>query len=98
MDDEFASIWKAVGWEEIDPVWEEGSRLLTIQFLCSLKEVDSGITFCLFEIEYFCTWRNLSQHLGFHRKYLLDIDHAIRAFDRHTFWNEILGQVVVGKF
>ena len=55
MDDEFASIWKAVGWEEIDPVWEEGSPLLTIQFLCSLEEVDNGITFRLFEIEYFCT-------------------------------------------
>ena len=49
MDVEFTSIWKVVGWEEIDPVWEEGSRLLTIQFLCSLKEVDNGITFRLFE-------------------------------------------------
>ena len=49
MDDEFTTIWKAIGWEEIDPVWEEGSRLLTIQFLCSLKEVNNGITFCLFE-------------------------------------------------
>ena len=55
MDDEFTAIWKAVGWEEIDPVWEEGSRLLTIQFLCSLKEVDNGITFRLFEEEHFCT-------------------------------------------
>ena len=68
MDIEFTSIWKAIGWEEIDPVWEEGSRLLTIQFLCSLKEVDSGITFHLFEIEYFCTWRDLAQRIGFHRK------------------------------
>ena len=65
MDVEFASIWKAVGWEEIDPVWEEGSRLLTIQFLCSLKEVDNEITFCLFEVEYVCTWRDLAQHIGF---------------------------------
>ena len=32
MDDEFTTIWKAIGWEEIDPVWEEGSRLLTIEF------------------------------------------------------------------
>jgi hypothetical protein len=43
MEDEFIAIWKAVGWEEIDPIWEEGSRLLTIQFICSLKEVDNGI-------------------------------------------------------
>ena len=55
MDAEFTTIWKAVGWEEIDLVCEEGSRLPTIQFLCSLKEVENGITFRLFEIEYFCT-------------------------------------------
>jgi hypothetical protein len=50
MDVEFTSIWKAIGWEEVDPLWEQGSRLLTIQFLCSLKEVDNGITFRLFEV------------------------------------------------
>ena len=98
MDVEFTSIWKAVGWEEIDLVWEEGSRLLTIQFLCSLKEVNNGITFRLFEIEYFCTWRDLAQHIVLHRKCLLDIDHSFRGFDRHKFWNEISGQVIVGKF
>ena len=98
MDVEFVSIWKAIGWEEVDPVWEQGSCLLTIQFLCSLKEVDNGITFCLFEIEYFCTWRDLAQHIGFHRKCLIDIDHVVRGFDCHKFWNEISGQVVVGKF
>ena len=54
--------------------------------------------FRLFEIEYFCTWRDLAQHIGFHRKCLLDIDHAARRFDRHKFWNEILGQVIVEKF
>ena len=65
MGDEFTSIWKAIGWEEVDPIWEQGSHLLTIQFLCSLKEVDNGITFRLFEVEYFCTWKNLAQHKGF---------------------------------
>jgi hypothetical protein len=37
MDNEFTSIWQAVGWEEIDPLFKEGPCLLTIQFLCSLK-------------------------------------------------------------
>jgi hypothetical protein len=64
MDVEFTSICKAIGWEEVDPVWEHGSRLLTIQFLCPLKEVDNGITFRLFE-EHFCTWKDLAQHIGF---------------------------------
>jgi hypothetical protein len=46
MDTEFATIWKAVGWDNVAPVEEQGSRLLTIQFLCSLQEVENGITFC----------------------------------------------------
>ena len=65
MDSEFAIIWKAIGWENIAPVDEHGSRLLTIQFLCSLQEVEGGITFHLFEKEHYLTWRNLSSHLGF---------------------------------
>ena len=65
MDVDFTSISKAIGWEEVDPVWEQGSCLLTIQFLCSLKEVDNGITFRLFEEEHFCTWKDLAQHIGF---------------------------------
>ena len=65
MDVDFTSISKAIGWEEVDPVWEQGSCLLTIQFLCSLKEVDNGITFHLFEEEHFCTWKDLAQHIGF---------------------------------
>ena len=44
MDIEFATIWKAVGWEKVAPVDELGSRLLTIQFLCSLQEVEGRIT------------------------------------------------------
>jgi hypothetical protein len=84
MDVEFTSIWKAIGWEEVDPLWEQGSRLLTIQFLCSLKEVDNGITFRLFE-EHFCTRKGLAQHIGFQRRCLIDIDHALRGFNHHNF-------------
>ena len=69
VDVKIASIWKAIGWEEVDPIWEQGSRLLTIQFLCSIKEVANGTTFRLFEVEYFCTWKDLGQHIGFQRRY-----------------------------
>ena len=43
MDVEFTTIWKVVGWEDVAPIWEEDSCLLTIQFLCSLQEVANGI-------------------------------------------------------
>ena len=39
MDTEFTTIWKAIGWEKAAPIDEQGSRILTIQFLCSLKDV-----------------------------------------------------------
>ena len=32
------------------PVEENGSRLLTIQFLCTLREVDDGVSFRLLEL------------------------------------------------
>ena len=49
MDNEFATIWKAVGWENVAPIDELGSHLLTIQFICSLQEVEGGIIFCFLE-------------------------------------------------
>ena len=98
MDTEFTTIWKAIEWENVAPIEEQGSCLLTIQFLCSLREVENGITFCLFEQEYYLTWRNLSSHLGFSTKYSIDLDHALKGFNRHEFWRVISGQNVVGKF
>ena len=56
MDTEFTTIWKVVGWENVAPVDELGSCLLTIQFLCSLQEVEGGISFHLFEKEYYLKW------------------------------------------
>ena len=43
MDVDFARVWHAVGWDGFVPVEENGSRLLTIQFLCTLREVDDGV-------------------------------------------------------
>ena len=85
MDTEFTTISKAVGWENIAPIDELGSRLLTIQFLCSLQEVEGGITFRLFEKERNLTWRNLSSHLGFNAKCSIDLDYSLRGFNRHEF-------------
>ena len=98
MDSEFAIIWKAIGWENDAPVDEQGSGLLMIQFLCSLQEVEGGITFLLFEKEYYLTWRNLSSHLGFSTKCSSDLDHALRGFNRHEFCRMISSQNIVGKF
>jgi hypothetical protein len=97
MDTEFATIWKAVGWDNVAPVEEQGSRLLTIQFLRSLQEVENGITFHFFDQEYYLTRRNLSSHLAFSIKCSINLDHALKGFNRHEFWRVISGQNVVGK-
>lgn len=65
MDDEFTTVWHAIGWEDFACVSESGSCLLTIQFLCTLREVDDGISFRLFRIKYTPAWGELNQLLGF---------------------------------
>jgi hypothetical protein len=46
------------------PIEENGYRLLTIKFLCTLREVGDGISFRLSGIEFYLTWQNLSHHLS----------------------------------
>ena len=51
MDVDFTCVWHAVGWDDFVPVEDNGSRLLTIQFLCTLQEVDNAVSFRLFGVE-----------------------------------------------
>ena len=64
MDVDFARVWHAVGWDGFVPVEENGSRLPTIQFLCTLREVDDGVSFRLFGVERYFNWRNFSHLLS----------------------------------
>ena len=45
FDPDFSNIWHAIGWDNFVPVEEYGSRLLTLQFLCTLREVKNGVHF-----------------------------------------------------
>ena len=45
MDVDFARVWHAIAWDDFVPIEENGSRLLTIQFLCTLWEVENGVYF-----------------------------------------------------
>ena len=45
MGIDFARVWHAVGWDAFAPIEENGSRLLTIQFLCTLREEAKGVHF-----------------------------------------------------
>src|ERR671937_283996 len=86
MDIEFETLWRAMKWETFDPMDEEGSRLYTIQFLCTLEENVDGISFHLFNQHYDVSWVDLSAHIGFnHHRCALNIDFALPAFDRAKF-------------
>ena len=47
------------GWVKLTP---------TIQFLCTLWEVDDGVLFWFFGNKYYFTWRNFSYLLGFNAR------------------------------
>ena len=73
MDVDFAHVWHAVGWDGFVPVEENGSCLLTIQFLCTLWEVDDGVSLQLFGVECYFNWRNFSHLLGFSVRLLVSL-------------------------
>ena len=55
MDIDFANVWHAVGWDGFVPIKENGSRLLTIQSLCTVREEANGVHFIFFGNEYYYT-------------------------------------------
>ena len=98
IDIDFANVWHAVGWDGFMTVEENDSRLLTIQFLCTLREEAKGVRFRFFRSEYYYDWRDFSHLLGFIDRLLVSLEKSCCSFDRHEFWGLISGQVVHGKF
>jgi hypothetical protein len=93
MDVDFACVWHVVGWDGFVPVEENGSRLLTIQFLCPLMEVDDRISFRFFGNEFYLSWKNLSHHLGFGTRLPISLEQACCSFNLNEFWGLIVGQL-----
>ena len=48
MNIEFDIIFKTIGWEDVLEINELGSKLLTIEFLCTLQPTESEDSFRLF--------------------------------------------------
>jgi hypothetical protein len=68
---------------------ERGSRLLTLEFLCTLKSSNDGVTFRLFCQEHTLSWRKLSNALGFAEGCALDLDSSLEDFDRLHLWMDV---------
>ena len=45
MEVDFARVWHVIGWDGFVRIEEDASRLLTIQFLCMLREEGKGVHF-----------------------------------------------------
>ena len=86
MYEDFANVWHAIGWDNFVPIEEFGSHLLTIQFLCTLREVENGVYFRLFGKEYLLSWKNFAGHLDFNKRWPISLDQACRGFNHHEFW------------
>jgi hypothetical protein len=71
-----------VGWTYFYRTSERGCRLLTLEFLCTLKSSNDGVTFWLFRQEHTLSWRRLSNALGFTEGCALDLDLSLENFDR----------------
>ena len=97
MGVDFARVWHAVGWDSFVPIEENGSRLLTIQFLCTLREVDDGVSFRLFGVERYFNWRNFSHLLGVAKM----TSHAIFQYnvlaidDTHKTWTNVIVKMII---
>jgi hypothetical protein len=89
MSTEFDTIFSLLGWDSAWDVTEIGSKLLTIEFLCTLRTMESGVYFRLFKQEFYPTWRELSDLLNFASNIPVDIDEALGDFEMHKFWTEI---------
>jgi len=77
MDAELDLVFRAVGWDGFWNIAEQGSKLLTLEFLCTLQITDTGIQFRLFEKEFSSPWKDLSLLLGFNSQCVVDVDHAL---------------------
>jgi hypothetical protein len=81
MSSEFDAIFLLIGWMSAWDVSELGSKLLTIEFLCTLRITESGVYFRLFTCEFYPTWRELSNLLNFPNNIPVDyIEHPILRF------------------
>jgi len=80
-----------VGWSLFADVSEMGSRDLTIHFLCTLVETDTGVSFQFFGNEFSMSWRDLSTVLSFHHKCYADVELVTRGYHKESFWHSISG-------
>jgi hypothetical protein len=92
MDVEFNKILVVIGWKNFVPLNEPGVKMLMMEFLCTLQflEPRARVSFCLFNRQFTCTWRKLSDLLGFDSDCVLDFKVALPIFGKSSFGRKFL--------
>jgi len=83
MDTEFDLMFRMLGWTNFWNITELGSHLLTLEFLCTLQYYEGEIVFWMFKQKIMLSWRELSDHLRFSSRCILNIDSDLPNFERH---------------
>jgi hypothetical protein len=73
MDFKFELVFKNVGWENDWELNDQGCKLLTIEFLCTLQHRDTEVSFRLFNKEFSPSQKNFSRFMGFLEQCTIDI-------------------------
>jgi len=89
MSTDFPTVLYAIGWGGFWKLPEFGVKLLSHEFLATLKSNDAGVTFRMFNKDYSLTWSELNTCLGSDQDCEQDIDHAFQNFDLAKFWKLI---------
>ena len=85
MDVEFDFIFRTVHWESVWNINEQGSKLLTSEFLCTLQLIYTEVKFRLFGKEFSIPWKEFSLLLEFNSQCVVDVDFALQDFDKMKF-------------
>jgi hypothetical protein len=97
MYEEFFDVFAAIGWGEFWDFSEHlGSKILTLEFLSTVRVTETTIYFRLRNQDYDFTWDHLAACLGF-MNFKTNVEVATRGFNRQEFWHEITGENLIGK-
>jgi hypothetical protein len=85
MDAEFDLIFRNIGWDNNWSILEDGCKLLTLEFLCTLSFTKTYVSFRMFNEQYEFTWKEFSLRQGFLDACGVEIDELLSDFHREQF-------------
>jgi hypothetical protein len=89
MDSELELISRMIGWEDAWKITEQGSKLLTIEFISSQHFDDDNVSFRMFNKTFTLAWKTVSIALGFSYQCVVNIADILKNFNKDDFRENI---------